>query len=396
MRQTDIAIVGGGLAGSTAAAMLGRAGIDAILIDPHETYPEDFRCEKFDDSQVELLRRTGLSDIVLPVTAPVDEIVVGAYGRVLDRRPSGQHGFAYDAVVNAIRRAVPPSVGFAKGKVASVSPSEDRQIVELFGGERISARLVVLASGLNAGPGHRLGLRRKVLSPSHSVSIGFDLGPVGRHKFDFPALTYFPAGPDDRIAYLTLFPIGGGTMRANFFVYRDMRDPWLSAMRDRPRETLVAALPGIERLLGDFEVTSFVKIRPVDLYVSEGHQQAGIVLVGDAFATSCPAAGTGANKVLKDVERLCNVHIPSWLATPRMDATKIAAFYADPEKVACDAACEAKAYYTRAIATDTGLRWRLRRFARLLRQFGLGALRDPRERLAPRWLGGQVAAGGAP
>jgi len=35
MRYTDVAIVGGGLAGSTAAAMLGRAGIQALLIDPH-------------------------------------------------------------------------------------------------------------------------------------------------------------------------------------------------------------------------------------------------------------------------------------------------------------------------------------------------------------------------
>ena len=31
MRYTDIAIIGGGLAGSTAAAMLGRAGIAAIV-----------------------------------------------------------------------------------------------------------------------------------------------------------------------------------------------------------------------------------------------------------------------------------------------------------------------------------------------------------------------------
>ena len=52
MRHTDIAIVGGGLAGSTAAAMLGRAGIDAVLIDPHTVYPPDFRCEKLDASQV--------------------------------------------------------------------------------------------------------------------------------------------------------------------------------------------------------------------------------------------------------------------------------------------------------------------------------------------------------
>ncbi|MBB4371475.1 2-polyprenyl-6-methoxyphenol hydroxylase-like FAD-dependent oxidoreductase [Bradyrhizobium sp. cir1] len=46
MRYTDIAIVGGGLSGSTAAAMLGRAGISAALIDPHERYPADFRVEK--------------------------------------------------------------------------------------------------------------------------------------------------------------------------------------------------------------------------------------------------------------------------------------------------------------------------------------------------------------
>ena len=46
MRYTDIAIVGGGLAGSIAAAMLGRAGISAVLIDPHPVYPPDFRVEK--------------------------------------------------------------------------------------------------------------------------------------------------------------------------------------------------------------------------------------------------------------------------------------------------------------------------------------------------------------
>ncbi len=97
-------------------------------------------------------------------------------------------------------------------------------------------------------------------------------------------------------------------------------------------------MPGLRKLTGDFEVTDFVKIRPVDLYVTTGHRQAGIVLVGDAFATSCPAAGTGCNKVFTDVERLCNVHIPRWLATRGMGEDKIAAFYDDAVKTACDAA----------------------------------------------------------
>ena len=54
MKYTDIAIIGGGLAGSTAAAMLGRAGISTILVDPHETYPFDFRIEKLSHSVTSL------------------------------------------------------------------------------------------------------------------------------------------------------------------------------------------------------------------------------------------------------------------------------------------------------------------------------------------------------
>ena len=48
LRHADVVIAGGGLAGSLAAAMLGRAGIDAVLVDPRPVYPPDFRCEKPD------------------------------------------------------------------------------------------------------------------------------------------------------------------------------------------------------------------------------------------------------------------------------------------------------------------------------------------------------------
>ena len=64
MRYTDIAIIGGGLSGSTAAAMLGCAGISTVLIDPHETYPADFRVEKLSGhTQVERFSRTGIADL---------------------------------------------------------------------------------------------------------------------------------------------------------------------------------------------------------------------------------------------------------------------------------------------------------------------------------------------
>ena len=66
MRYTDIAVIGGGLAGSTAAAMLGRAGIPALLIDPHKNYPFDFRVEKLSGgTQGDLLQKTGFADSLL-------------------------------------------------------------------------------------------------------------------------------------------------------------------------------------------------------------------------------------------------------------------------------------------------------------------------------------------
>ena len=231
---------------------------------------------------------------------------------------------------------------------------------------------MVLANGLNVGlrrsPRHRTPDRQ----PCHSISLGFDIVPVGRPAFGFPALTYFSERPSDRIPYLTLFPIGN-TMRANLFAYREMDDPWLRADAPRAgRRHLNAALPGLRRITGEYKVAGDVKIRPADLYISTGHRQSGVVLVGDAFATSCPVTGTGTDKVFTDVERLCNVHIPAWLATEGMDEGKIAAFYDDPVKTACDAWSAAKAYNFRSVSIDPGIYWRVQRWARFFARLPKG------------------------
>jgi 2-polyprenyl-6-methoxyphenol hydroxylase-like FAD-dependent oxidoreductase len=373
MRETDVAIVGGGLAGSTAAAMLSRAGIRAVLIDPHPTYPPDFRCEKLDASQVALLHKTGLAGPVLRAVSSDDEISVARFGRLIDRRPNAQYGFFYDTLVNTVRAEVPPENVFIPAKVTAIATSPDRQMLTLSTGESISARLVMLTNGLNLALRYQLGIGREVLSACHSISIGFNLTPVGRRVFDFRALTYFPERVADRMAYLTLFPIGH-VMRANLFVYRDLQDTWLRQMKSAPQEALQALMPGLRRLTGETDVSD-VKIRPVDLVVSTNYRQAGIVLAGDAFATSCPAAGTGCNKVLTDIERLCNHHIPRWLESDGMGADKIAAFYDDPVKVACEAFSRDKAFFLRALSAETGVLWRARRLMRFVGGAGVGALR---------------------
>jgi 2-polyprenyl-6-methoxyphenol hydroxylase-like FAD-dependent oxidoreductase len=378
MQSTEIAIVGGGLAGSLAAAMLGRAGVDAVLIDPHPVYPDDFRCEKLDGDQVKILNKTGLADAVLRATTPDRQSWVARFGVLVDKRPGDQEGIYYAPLVNTLRAEIPPTVPFINAKATALVTSDDRQQVTLSNGDTISARLIVLANGLNVGLQKSLGLTREMLSACHSISIGFDIKPAGRRAFDFPALTYYANRPSDKTALITLFPIGG-VMRANLFVYRDMQDPWLSQLRAAPQETLFALMPGLRKLTGEFAVEGFIKIRPVDLYAIRGHRQPGVVLVGDAFATSCPAAGTGARKVLTDVERLCNVYIPRWLATPGLGTDKIAAFYDDPVKTTCDDFAIAKAHSLKAFSIDRSFSAIALRWAKFLTHFAIGKLRQMRQ-----------------
>jgi 2-polyprenyl-6-methoxyphenol hydroxylase-like FAD-dependent oxidoreductase len=374
VHTTDVAIVGGGLAGSLAAAMLGRAGVDAILIDPHTEYPPDFRCEKLDGDQVALLEKTGLADAILRACTPDRETWVARFGRLVEKRPGDQQGIYYTPLVNAVRAEIPKTTRFIHAKATTLATGADRQAVTLSTGDIVQARLIVLANGLNIGLRDSLGLKREIVSKSHSITIGFDLEPSGRRPFDFSSLTYYAERTSDRTALLTLFPIGS-MMRANLFTYRDMDDPWLRQMKTQPQETLFALMPALREMVGGFSVTGQIKVRPVDLYVTHGHRQPGVVLVGDAFATSCPAAGTGARKVLTDVERLCNVYIPHWLMTGGMGVDKIAMFYDDPAKQDCDRFSRDKAYALKAFSIDTSLRWRLRRWAKYLAHRVRGALR---------------------
>ena len=159
---------------------------------------------------------------------------------------------------------------------------------------------------------------------------------------------------------------------------------------------MLALMPGLQGMMGEFKVNGPVKVRPADLCVTDGYLQPGIVLAGDAFSTSCPAAGTGTIKVFTDVERLCNFYVPHWLATDGMNVQKIAAFYDDPEKVACEARCLAKAYHLRSLSTDNGLSWRAQRWARfvarLARAVGLSIQKQLSAGSIPRKLAARIDA----
>lgn len=365
MQTADVAIIGAGAAGSLAAIMLSRAGHSVVLIDPTHPYRPEFRCEKIDYRHAEVLSAAGVLDEVTPAGTRYEGIWLARQGHFIENRPLVEYGIDYDVLVNRLRALLPESVRFIQQKAVGASRSANGPIVHLDSGEEVQARLSIVASGLNNGLFDALGLRREVVSKSHSVSIGFDVVPAAPEGFPFSSLTYYGETPRDRVSYLTLFPIGE-RMRANLFVYRDGQDPWLKALRQAPEDTLFSTLPRLKAMTGDFTITGGVKFRPLDLVNTRDFEdKTGLVLVGDAFATACPTSGTGAGKAFVDVERLCRMHVSRWLAQDGpIGPDQIAAFYADPDKIASDASSRHISLFAKRLTLDESLSGTLSRWGR--------------------------------
>ncbi len=371
--SAEVIVAGAGLAGAVASAVLGQQGRRVILVDPRPSYPPVFKAEKIDQEQVHLLRKFGLLEPLLPHSGRVREIRKAFDGRVFNTVRIEQYGISYADMVNALRAHVPATVEFRLGRVEDITNAGEVQRVKLAGGEQLTARLVVLASGVSRELQAKLGLRRQVLQKDQSLVFGFTIAAPESMRFAFDSVTYYSLDPSAGIDYLTLFRIRQA-MRANLFVYRSASDPWIREFIQEPDRMLRRCLPKLEGVTGEFRVVSKVESGRVDLYRIEGDPQPGVAMIGDAFQSVCPSTGMGLDKVLTDVDVLAEC-VPTWLATPGMGTAKLAGFYNHPRKLAADLQALHRAVYQRRAATDLSLRWRIHRSLLRLRRHFLSSLR---------------------
>ncbi len=357
--NVEVAVIGGGVAGTAAAAVLARHGHDVALIDPRCRAAPDFRAEKLTGGQVAALRRLGLDAPVLAAATPISRLRIARFGQIVEERPNDEWGLGYATLVDALRSVVPPHA-LRITRAARIVADEAGATITLADGTTITARVAVVATGLGKTLLADLGIERVDAIRDHSLAIGFDLSPAQGSPPVVP-LTYFGERPADRAAYLTLFPIAD-RLRANLFTYHRAGDPWIEALRAAPLDALATLMPSLPPLLPPLDGATAPVIRPIHLFASAGHLRPGVVLIGDAFSNTCPTGGNGLAKVLNDVERLVAI-LPGWLATPGLSRRKVAAFYADPAKRAGDAAARAMVRHARALALARGPLWTLRRQA---------------------------------
>ena len=339
-----ILIVGGGMAGSLLALVLGRQGIAVTVVDPHRDPPAMFRNEKLGTEQIELLKGLGALSCFETACWPDESYPQG--------RPSlTDCGAHHQAWLRSVRDAWPDTVTFVEASVDSIATSAEHQTLTTSAGEVLSGRLVVLASGRMHRLHEQLGIRLRTLSPQHSVCLGFSLTS---ERFIPSQVHDLPYGSG--IGYVSIFPMPGET-RVNIFSYRPLSDPWTRRMAQDPLAALAEVSRDAADALDGARVFRRCEARATDLYAAEGHERAGLVLIGDAFHAPCPASGTGMLRILHDVTVLTRDHLPAWLDTPGMGLDKIARFYADPAKRKLDAKSLTSSLRGRGAAVGTGLRW---------------------------------------
>lgn len=297
----DIAVVGGGLAGLTAAVALASAHIDTLLVAP--PYRPDNRTTALLGGSVAALETLGVWERCRAQAAPLRAIrLVDDTGRLL-RAPEvvfeaneiGLECFGYNVENRhliaglAARAAELPALRIVTTPAVAVSAGERRASVALAGGGRVEARLVVGADGRNSLCRQAAGIAtREWRYPQSALTCNL------KHRRQHQNIStefHTPAGP------FTLVPLAGE--RSSLV--------WVTEPEDAERLAALddAALSlAIERrshsILGKVAVEPGRGLFPLVGMTAQPFAANRIALIGEAAHVIPPIGAQGFNLGLRD------------------------------------------------------------------------------------------------
>jgi menaquinone-9 beta-reductase len=331
----DIAIVGGGLAGSTLGMALATHGARVIIVESQSVFRDRIHGE--------VTHPWGVAEAVeLGIFQPLIESC-GHQTRYAgnDRRdlfattPSGLGCLNFyhpemqqrvlDLAVEAGAELIRPAevIGVATGDPPAIS-------IRAAGATRqINARLVVGADGRRSRVRAWAGFQVK-RDPDCSIIAGALF-----HGLDLPEDTFQTYRNGDNQQHGVIIPIGDDRFRAYFVFHHGTRKP-LSGARDE-----AAFIAGCGTAGGSSDwfrharrTGPLASFNAADHWVDHPYRE-GVVLIGDAAAAADPSFGSGISLTLRDVRELRDRLTAStdWPAAARAYAEQHDRYYGSLHRV---------------------------------------------------------------
>lgn len=303
--DTDIVVVGGGLAGYAAAVSAAKCGLKIVHLAPK--MPVDRRTSALMGPSVAILEEFGLIDEPAKLGTPLTQIrIIDGTGRLVrapetlfDSAEAGHDAFGWNfanqALLSAFARAAEELDTYRaiETKFESLTRENSGFSLTTSDGEHITCRLVVGADG-KASPirnAAKISVREHKFAQSAFVCDLELERPLGGTSVEF----HYANGP------FTLVP--AGDKRANLVWIDNHAD--LQVVQDGGEETITNALNAKSmHLFGQVKLASPTFIFPLSTLHAEQAGCEGIVLVGESAHAFPPIGAQGLNLGLRDVADL--------------------------------------------------------------------------------------------
>jgi 2-polyprenyl-6-methoxyphenol hydroxylase-like FAD-dependent oxidoreductase len=331
--STDVAVIGGGVAGSSVAAVLAQAGLGVVLVEREARFRDRVRGESIHPWGIREIETLGLMDVLraagghpLPFwqlyvgRAPADRfcwesIEPGLPGEWSVYHPSLQGALLDHARTCGVQILCPGRVThFTRASELRLAVTTDATTVE------VRARLVIGADGRHSSVRRWLGATA-IQDPIHhqvggclldGVTLDEDTFHLGR--FDGGAVLVFPQGSGRARTYLIaqetiVGPLRGSAQVASYIA---------TCAATMPENAFSAA-----RAAGPLAFFPNADVWSDQLYADR------VVLIGDAAGANDPSGGSGLSLCFRDVREVRDLLLgdADWEAAMTDFAARRQAYY---------------------------------------------------------------------
>jgi 2-octaprenyl-6-methoxyphenol hydroxylase len=309
MKQVEVAVIGGGLAGMIAAIALARGGrAVALVATPHNK--ADRRTTALMDQSIRFLERLALWDKIAPSTAALTTMqIVDGTTRLL-RAPTvafraseiGLDAFGYNipnaALLSTLSEAVKAegNITLIETTATGIAIRDDGITVTLEGGNTIEAAFVVGADGRNSMVRETVGIKVKTWSyPQSAMVLNFAHSlPHQNISTEF----HTESGP------FTQVPLPGN--RSSLVWVQKPAEA--AANAEKSLEDLSRLIEDrMQSILGKVTVEDNVQVWPLSGMTAYRFGKGRAALIGEAAHVFPPIGAQGLNLSLRDILTLVEI-----------------------------------------------------------------------------------------